>query len=143
MLGVPSLLAESKGLADPLKEVHQIIGTIGYFLIGAHASVGGSLPSHAMSAQTEIRVNSELPAMAIAEGGGGAIVMPTTVNARMTRLSTASATDLPRDSPLPRMNRNMPSTTMAASTKSATGILFHNPRPTTRDVAPANGISGR
>jgi superoxide oxidase len=34
---LPALLAESKDLAAQLKEVHETIGTIGYFLIGAHA----------------------------------------------------------------------------------------------------------
>jgi superoxide oxidase len=34
---LPSLLAENKDLAEQLKEVHETIGTIGYFLIGAHA----------------------------------------------------------------------------------------------------------
>ena len=34
---LPALLAENKDLAGQLKEVHETIGTIGYFLIGAHA----------------------------------------------------------------------------------------------------------
>lgn len=34
---LPALLNENKALADQLKEVHETIGTIGYFLIGAHA----------------------------------------------------------------------------------------------------------
>lgn len=34
---LPALLAENKDLAEQLKEVHETIGTIGYFLIGAHA----------------------------------------------------------------------------------------------------------
>ena len=34
---LPALLAENKELAEQLKEVHETIGTIGYFLIGAHA----------------------------------------------------------------------------------------------------------
>jgi len=34
---LPALLAENKDLAERLKEVHETIGTIGYFLIGAHA----------------------------------------------------------------------------------------------------------
>ena len=34
---LPALLAENKDLAEPLKEAHETIGTIGYFLIGAHA----------------------------------------------------------------------------------------------------------
>lgn len=36
-LQLPALLAQNKGLADSLKEVHAVIGTTGYFLIGAHA----------------------------------------------------------------------------------------------------------
>ncbi|MCZ8030772.1 MAG: cytochrome b [Rubrivivax sp.] len=34
---LPALLSENKDLAGQLKEVHETIGTIGYFLIGAHA----------------------------------------------------------------------------------------------------------
>ena len=34
---LPALLSENKDLAGPLKEVLETIGTIGYFLIGAHA----------------------------------------------------------------------------------------------------------
>jgi superoxide oxidase len=34
---LPALLAQNKDFADQLKEVHETIGTIGYFLIGAHA----------------------------------------------------------------------------------------------------------
>ena len=34
---LPALLAEDENLADQLKEVHETIGTVGYFLIGAHA----------------------------------------------------------------------------------------------------------
>lgn len=34
---LPALLAENKDLAGQLKEVHETIGTVGYFLIGAHA----------------------------------------------------------------------------------------------------------
>jgi len=34
---LPSLLAANKALAGQLKEVHETVGTIGYFLIGAHA----------------------------------------------------------------------------------------------------------
>jgi cytochrome b561 len=36
-LRLPALLAENKDLARQLKEVHQTIGTVGYFLIGTHA----------------------------------------------------------------------------------------------------------
>jgi superoxide oxidase len=34
---LPPLLAENEDLVELLKEVHETIGTIGYFLIGAHA----------------------------------------------------------------------------------------------------------
>lgn len=34
---LPALVSESKDLAGQLKEVHETIGTFGYFLIGAHA----------------------------------------------------------------------------------------------------------
>ena len=34
---LPALLAENKQLAGQLKEIHETIGTIGYFLISAHA----------------------------------------------------------------------------------------------------------
>lgn len=34
---LPALVSENKDLAGQLKEVHETIGTIGYFLIGAHA----------------------------------------------------------------------------------------------------------
>lgn len=34
---LPALLNENKDLADQLQDVHGAIGTIGYFLIGAHA----------------------------------------------------------------------------------------------------------
>ncbi len=36
-LQLPALMAENKGLAGQLKEVHETLGTLGYFLIGAHA----------------------------------------------------------------------------------------------------------
>lgn len=34
---LPALLTENKDLAEQLKEIRETIGTIGYFLIGAHA----------------------------------------------------------------------------------------------------------
>jgi cytochrome b561 len=34
---LPALLAQNKDLASQLKEVHETIGTVGYFLVGAHA----------------------------------------------------------------------------------------------------------
>jgi superoxide oxidase len=34
---LPALLAENESLSGQLKEVHETIGTVGYFLIGAHA----------------------------------------------------------------------------------------------------------
>ncbi len=36
-LGLPSLLAENKDLGHNLKEIHETVGTLGYFLIGGHA----------------------------------------------------------------------------------------------------------
>jgi cytochrome b561 len=35
--GLPSLLAENKDLGHNLKELHETVGTLGYFLIGGHA----------------------------------------------------------------------------------------------------------
>ena len=35
---LPQLVNENKELADQVKEVHETIGTIGYFLIGIHAT---------------------------------------------------------------------------------------------------------
>jgi cytochrome b561 len=37
-LQLPGLLAEGKDLAHTLKEVHETLGTVGYFLIGGHAA---------------------------------------------------------------------------------------------------------
>jgi cytochrome b561 len=37
-LHLPALVAESKTLADTVKEIHETGGTIGYFLIGLHAA---------------------------------------------------------------------------------------------------------
>lgn len=34
---LPALLAENKDLGKQLKEVHEALGTLGYFLVGAHA----------------------------------------------------------------------------------------------------------
>jgi cytochrome b561 len=34
---LPALLAENKQLASQFKEIHESIGTVGYFLVGAHA----------------------------------------------------------------------------------------------------------
>lgn len=36
-LQLPALLTADKPLADQMKEVHEVIGTLGYFLIAAHA----------------------------------------------------------------------------------------------------------
>ena len=36
-LDLPALLAPDKNLAESLKEIHETVGTLGYFLIGAHA----------------------------------------------------------------------------------------------------------
>jgi cytochrome b561 len=37
-LQLPALVGENKGLADAIKEIHEIGGTIGYYLIGLHAA---------------------------------------------------------------------------------------------------------
>ena len=37
-LQLPALIGENKSLADSLKEIHETIGTIGYWLIGLHAA---------------------------------------------------------------------------------------------------------
>jgi len=36
-LQLPAFVSESKSLADQTKELHELIGTVGYFLIGLHA----------------------------------------------------------------------------------------------------------
>jgi len=36
-LELPALVAPDKALAEQIEEVHETIGTIGYFLIGLHA----------------------------------------------------------------------------------------------------------
>ena len=37
-LELPALIGKNKELAGQIKEVHELVGTIGYFLIGAHAA---------------------------------------------------------------------------------------------------------
>lgn len=37
-LHLPALLAESEASADLIKEIHETVATVGYFLIGAHAA---------------------------------------------------------------------------------------------------------
>jgi cytochrome b561 len=37
-LELPALVGENKGLAEQLKEIHETIGTAGYYLIGLHAA---------------------------------------------------------------------------------------------------------
>ena len=37
-LRLPALIGENKSLADSLKDIHETIGTIGYWLIGLHAA---------------------------------------------------------------------------------------------------------
>jgi superoxide oxidase len=37
-LELPALVAENKALADQVKEIHEIGGTVGYWLIGLHAA---------------------------------------------------------------------------------------------------------
>ena len=39
-LHLPPLIAESKSMADSLKELHETIGTTGYFLIAIHTAAG-------------------------------------------------------------------------------------------------------
>jgi cytochrome b561 len=36
-IGLPALIAENKGVADLLEEIHEAGATVGYFLIGGHA----------------------------------------------------------------------------------------------------------
>lgn len=37
-LELPALIGKNKELAGQIKEVHELVGTLGYFLIGAHAA---------------------------------------------------------------------------------------------------------
>jgi cytochrome b561 len=37
-LHLPPLMAEQKSIADWSKEIHEVLGTVGYFLIALHAS---------------------------------------------------------------------------------------------------------
>lgn len=37
-LELPALISPNKELAGQIKEVHEVVGTLGYFLIGAHAA---------------------------------------------------------------------------------------------------------
>ena len=37
-LELPPLAGESKALAEQVKEIHEVVGTVGYFLIGLHAA---------------------------------------------------------------------------------------------------------
>lgn len=37
-LELPALISENKDLAKPLKEIHEFVGTAGYYLIGLHAA---------------------------------------------------------------------------------------------------------
>lgn len=37
-LELPALISESKSLAKPIKEIHETVGTLGYFLVGLHAA---------------------------------------------------------------------------------------------------------
>jgi cytochrome b561 len=39
-LHLPQLLDENKELASQIKEIHETVGTVGYFLIGIHATAG-------------------------------------------------------------------------------------------------------
>jgi cytochrome b561 len=38
-LELPALIGENKALAKQIKEVHEFVGTTGYYLIGLHAAV--------------------------------------------------------------------------------------------------------
>ena len=64
-------------------------------------------------------VASELTAIARADGGGGAIVMPSTVNTTITRASTTRPIDRRRDNRLPVVKSHSPTTTIPASIASA------------------------
>lgn len=37
-LQLPALVGENKNLAESIKEIHETVGTVGYFLIGLHAA---------------------------------------------------------------------------------------------------------
>jgi cytochrome b561 len=37
-LQLPALVGADKALADSLKEIHETIGTVGYYLVGLHAA---------------------------------------------------------------------------------------------------------
>jgi cytochrome b561 len=37
-LELPALIGKNKELAGQIKEIHELVGTLGYFLIGAHAA---------------------------------------------------------------------------------------------------------
>jgi len=39
-LQLPALIGENKDLAKLIKNIHETMGTVGYFLIGIHASAG-------------------------------------------------------------------------------------------------------
>ncbi|HET8750506.1 MAG TPA: cytochrome b [Sphingomicrobium sp.] len=39
-VGLPPLISPNEGLAEQLEEVHETIGTLGYWLIGLHATAG-------------------------------------------------------------------------------------------------------
>lgn len=39
-LHLPALISENKSVADTIKEIHEIGGTVGYFLIGFHVAAG-------------------------------------------------------------------------------------------------------
>jgi cytochrome b561 len=36
-LELPALIGKNKDIADSIKEIHETIGTAGYYLVGAHA----------------------------------------------------------------------------------------------------------
>ncbi len=37
-LELPALIGQNKGLEEPIKEIHEFVGTAGYYLIGLHAA---------------------------------------------------------------------------------------------------------
>jgi len=103
----------------------------------------GSRPHQYVAAQTKASVASELIAMAAAEGGAGASVIPAAVKIRVRRVRATSANDLARVSAVPEMNSQSPPMTIEASRLSAARMWFHKPAPTEREAGPRSGSSGR
>ena len=57
-LELPALIAKNKDLADQIKQVHEFVGTAGYWLIGGHAAA--SLAHHYI--QRDATLQRMLPA---------------------------------------------------------------------------------